>query len=361
MPLRARIENKEVISTFLSKEEWSNLKDSIKSNNADVIIAQTNKKGYLRTSKLGLQHFVHKRGEKPDNWKPESQQHLLAKSEVLLGCKDAGWEAISEYGENDWIADVMAIKGKHRIVFEIQWSNQTFERTKERQSKYKQNNIRGCWFFKKPPKEFLKHRETLKADKEIPLFKICEIEKKEIWVDIYGRKIPIRQFTEALLKRKIKFCINLEPKINQKIKISFFETECWRCKTKQYIYFIQENLESKCGQSICIEEESWSNNALKYNPQILKAIHKFLKTEKGKSIRIGEIKKRYSKTIKSSYMSFGCCKCDSIFGDWFIQTEILEAKDNENNLSIVAEIQIPKIKVKHPHWCYSENNAFCEL
>ncbi|MCK4501234.1 hypothetical protein KAU11_12105, partial [Candidatus Babeliales bacterium] len=127
MPLRARIENKEVISTFLSKEEWNNLKDYIKSNNVDVTIAQTNKKGYLRTSKLGLQHFVHKRGEKPENWKPESQQHLLAKSEVLLGCKDAGWEAISEFSKKDWIADVIAIKGKNRIAFEIQWSNQTYE------------------------------------------------------------------------------------------------------------------------------------------------------------------------------------------------------------------------------------------
>ncbi len=67
MPLRARIDNKEVISTFLSEEEWSDLKNYAKSNNVDVIIAQTKKKGYLRTSKLGLQHFVHKRGEKPEN------------------------------------------------------------------------------------------------------------------------------------------------------------------------------------------------------------------------------------------------------------------------------------------------------
>jgi len=90
LPLRAKINGKEIISTYLSKDEWSVLKSNIKLNHSEVIISQTNKKGYLRTSILGLQHFVHKKGEKPENWKPESRQHMLAKAEILLACKEAG-------------------------------------------------------------------------------------------------------------------------------------------------------------------------------------------------------------------------------------------------------------------------------
>ena len=51
MPLRAIIDEKEIISTFLSENEWENLKDRVSSESLDVIIYQTNKKGYLRTSK----------------------------------------------------------------------------------------------------------------------------------------------------------------------------------------------------------------------------------------------------------------------------------------------------------------------
>ncbi len=279
---------------------------------------------------------------------------------MLLGCNDVGWEAISEFSENDWIADVIAIKGKNRIAFEIQWSNQTYEKTKERQTKYKKDNIRCCWFFKKPPKEFDRWGDSLIADKNIPLFKIYESEKKDILVNHYEKVFPIREFVKSLLEGQIKFCENLVSKRNQKIKISFIEIECWKCKTKQNIYFIQDCLESRCGKSIRFDDEMWNDNALKYHPKILKEVNEFLKTEKGKKVIIGEIKKRYSRTTKSYYKSFGCCNCDAIFGDWYLQTEILEAKYNENNLSIFVDIQIPTKKEKQSHWCYSKTKDFCE-
>lgn len=360
MPLRAIIDNKEVISSFLSTEEWNDLKDYVKSNSLNVTIAQTSKKGYLRTSKKGLQHFVHKKGEKPDDWKPESPQHLLAKSEVILGCKDAGWEALSEFIENDWIADVIAIKESKRIAFEIQWSNQTYERTIERQERYKRDNVRGCWLFRKPAKQFFEWGETLKADNEIPLFKIYETENNEIWVDFYGQKIPIRKFIKSLLNREIKFCNYMTANNSQEITISFFETFCWQCKSKQHVYFIQEFLESRCGQRIYIEKEMWGNENLKFAPQILKSIFEFLTTKEGEQIKLGKIKKRYSKTTNSSYMSFGCFKCDSIFGDWFLNTEIMEAKMSEMTIDISTNINISDIKEEHKHWCLSKEKNHCE-
>ncbi len=360
MPLRAIIENKEVISTFLSKEEWISLRNYIKSNNVDVLISQTFKKGYLRTSKLGLQHFAHKKGEKPENWKPESQQHLLAKSEVLLGCKDAGWDAKSEFSENDWIADVIAIKGKIRVAFEIQWSRQSYEKTLERQNKFKNSNVRGCWFIKNPPKEICDWEKKIIAEKETPIFRIYETEKGEICIDLYGNKIPIRQFVKALLNHKIKYCTHLVSKENQNIEIIFSEIKCWKCKTNQHIYIIQDTLESKCGQQIELQDDDWSNNSFKHNPQIHNIVNNFLKTEKGKSIKIGEIKKRYSNTIKSSYISFGCIKCDSLFGDFYLPNAFAYKFEHKNYLSIFADIELPKIKEEHPHWCFSESKEFCE-
>ncbi|MCK5133698.1 MAG: hypothetical protein KAR40_16285 [Candidatus Sabulitectum sp.] len=107
MPLRAFIENIEIISTYLMSNEWIELKDRIKQDSLDVIISQTNKKGYLRTSKNGLQHFVHKKGEVPDGYKTESPQLLFIKSQILLGCREAGWDAVSEHDENEWTAGLL--------------------------------------------------------------------------------------------------------------------------------------------------------------------------------------------------------------------------------------------------------------
>ena len=132
MPLRAYIDSREVISVLLEEDEWTELKTDIKRNGLEVVIAQTSKLGYLRTSKNGLQHFVHKNGEKPEGWKPESIEHLKAKSHIVKGCNRAGWDLTTEYSEDDWRADVLASKSNERIAFEVQWSYQTADVTKER-------------------------------------------------------------------------------------------------------------------------------------------------------------------------------------------------------------------------------------
>ncbi len=359
MPLKAIIGNKEIISSFLSDKEWDELKDKVKSNSLDVIIYQTKRKGYLRKSKRGLQHFVHKKGELPENWKPESPQHLYIKNEVLLGCKDAGWKSYPEFKENDWEADVLATKGKHRIVFEVQWSPQSYDKTVERQNKYVRDNIRCCWLFKTPPKELRKYDNYIQAQDYIPLFKIFENENKEINVDFYGRKFSIRDFIKILLGGKIKFSSQKKAKKIQNITINFFDTSCWKCGETQHLYFLQETIKSKCGLKIDLRSPMWSDEDLKYNPQILKAINNFTKTKEGQHIKIGQIKKRYSKTINSSYKSFGCYKCDSLFGDWYLEEEIMEANLYGINTKLNVKLELPDIIENEEHWCYNEDNDFC--
>ncbi len=74
---------------------------------------------------------------------------------------------------------------------------------------------------------------------------------------------------------------------------------------------------------------------------------------------ISKIKKRYSKTINSSYKSFGCYKCDSIFGDWYLNQEIMEARMYGKNIELNIDIELPEIIEYREHWCYSENSDYC--
>jgi len=359
MPLKAIIDNKEVISSFLREDEWDELKKRIKLNSLDVVISQTAKKGYLRKSKNGLQHFAHKKGEMPEDWKPESPQHLYVKNEILLGCKDAGWDSYPEFKENDWEADVLAIKGKHRIAFEVQWSAQSYDKTIERQKKYDRDGVRCCWLFKKPPKKFRKWSDDLDAKKEIPLFKIFEDHDKDIKVNFYGKIFSVRSFIKTLLESKIKFSSQAKAQRKQSISINFFKTICWKCGAIQHSYFLQETVKSKCGLDINLMHSMWDEKDLKYNPYIIKAVNDFTKTDKGSEIHIGQIKKRYSKTGNSYYKSFGCYKCDSIFGDSYLRTEIMEARMFNAYIELKAEIELPEIIEDRDHWCYSEENNFC--
>ncbi|NTW18443.1 MAG: hypothetical protein HGA42_02055, partial [Nostocales cyanobacterium W4_Combined_metabat2_030] len=43
-----------------------------------------------------------------------------------------------------------------------------------------ESNVRGCWFFRTAPKELREYDEHLKADKEIPAFKIFKDENSMI-------------------------------------------------------------------------------------------------------------------------------------------------------------------------------------
>jgi len=364
MPLRAIIDGKEINSPFLSIEEWNELKEEIKKKSLDVTISQTNKKGYLRTSKLGLQHFVHKKGESPQNWKPEKQQYLLSKSEIMLACKESGWEVKSEYISDNWTADVFAVKGSKKIAFQVQWSKQSYDETKERQTKYKNDNIRGCWFFKTPPKEVRDWDKQIIATKDIPIFKIEEDDNKNINVNVNEINFPLKIFIIKLLNGNFKFCNNLKSMKKQKITISFWEIICWKCGEKQHVYFVSDEVKSKCGCNIDVMETLWDDSKFLFNPVILKMINEIINSEDGKNLKLGEIKKRYSHTIKKSYISFGCIKCDAIFGDFPLMEERLEieSEDRINDIVFVKKIDLlkPIISKNKPHWCFSELKEFCE-
>ncbi|REH48892.1 hypothetical protein C7448_105175 [Tenacibaculum gallaicum] len=360
MPLRALIDDIEIISTYLTSNDWDELKDRIKQESLDVIISQTEKKGYLRTSKNGLQHFVHKKGEAPEDYKTESPQLLFIKSQILLGCKEAGWDAISEYEESKWSADVLAINGKNRIAFQVQWSPCTYEKTIAKQKEYKEDSVRGCWFFKNPPKELRDWDKKPIANKDIPLFKIIEAEDKSLKVDFNNQLFEISEFVFFLLSRKIKFCSTMKAREKQSITINFYKKSCWKCGANQHSYFLSETVKSICGEDMYLESVMWENDAIEFSPVIQNAIKEFLLTDKGKNIKIGKIKKRFSKTVGHSYMSFGCVKCDAIFGGWHNHEEIMEVKMYGADIAYEVELELPIIREEREHWCLNKSKEFCE-
>jgi hypothetical protein len=356
MPLRAVVNNEEqILAPLLTCEEWSALNQRVKLKEEELRLPCCGNIAYMRTSKHGLNHFVHKERDTCTS-APETWQHLKAKHEIVLACRAAGYEAITEIAGDGWRADVLATRGNTKIAFEVQWSRQTWEETLKRQQKYSKANIRGCWLFKQPPQ--------CEANQTIPFFKL-EVDEEAATVVFnptgykytHGKsqRIPLKDFIGLLLSGKLKFCEMIRALPRQTVRIVFIEIECWKCHKPHHIYYVND-LSTRCGDTIEVDC---------FNSQIVSTVIQHLKTGQFPQLKVGYIKERYSRTVQYSYMSFGCPHCDAIVGDFFLRHDILLQAPylEEEAVAILEKEMILKLEeimpVSNPHWCFPENGQFC--
>ncbi len=294
-----------------------------------------------------------KRAEKKD-----ISLHDQVKKQILLACKMLGVQAQNEYRGTDWRADVFALGSNGtKYAFEVQTSQQSLNRTLERQAKYQRDGIVGCWLFEKEPSRMNVEREDL------PLFKIKEVDG-QIYVSLKERKeLPLDVFVNDYLQDKIQFRPTLS--ILPKVDIVFMEMDCWKCGTKNHIYYIGDFV-SPCNTKIHHQEAMWNSDKLVFRPEIIRKVREYASSEKGNTLNIGQIKERYSKTTEHSYMSFGCSKCDSIFGDWFVHEATIEAwygggVVDRISFDVSRDVD-PKfdLRLNVPHWCHPGEHEFCK-
>ncbi|MGD1698682.1 competence protein CoiA [Dapis sp. BLCC M229] len=350
MPLRAILDNQELLAPLLSDEQWEELKQK----KVQVILPCCEATGYLRNSKLGTKHFAHNKKD-GCNYKSETWQHLLCKTEIARACKDMGYEVKTEASGVDWRADVLATKEiKNQLVklaFEVQWSPQSLEETQQRQHKYIRDGIRCCWLFKKLP--ILKQREDL------PMFQLIE-EPENIAVKVNQNSFQIFDFITALLSSHFKFSPFYQYKKQQHIKIRFFPVNCWKCHQKHYIYYVETKpYETICGYNKLIYPPI---DKIQFIPEIIDKANEYLKAEEAQrhNIKMGKIKPRYSRKARSSEISFGCYYCDAVFGNYFYPQEIYKAKSsNTQHIDFETTVNIPLENNDIPHWCYSPTKDFC--
>ena len=175
--------------------------------------------------------------------------------------------------------------------------------------------------------------------------------------------MPLKVLVAALLNRKLKFCRHIRLKPKQEATILFFRYECWTCKKPQYCYTVYPKFSTVCG----LGYDMWSDGDIDKSQQIQIAVQQFLDSDKGKGIKVGPIKQRFSKTVQNSYLSYGCYYCDAIFGDFYLS----EAKSyvhydwktegqSDKYIQHTIEVDLGKVVEERPHWCFSEDGHFCE-
>jgi hypothetical protein len=286
-----------------------------------------------------------KKTRKPQIRTGETSHHNAIKQEVARACIEVGYITQIEASGPGYRADVFAEKGQRRIAFEVQISPQTLEQTVARQNRYQEQGILGCWLFEKPP---------LGAGRKLPVFKV--IISPDYCVQVQAKKISINQFIQDFLAEKITFHSKtfLEDRsfkfLNpQPVKVIFVDYECWKCQEPGHIYYLRCGCISEDGEIMNEEDrQSFQGGPFEreFRSEIVKAVREFCKSPDGTHLRLGQIKRRFSQTMETSYLSFGCYKCDAIFGDFYVSDYILndwlilDEEEQEQNAAAVLQTTV---------------------
>jgi hypothetical protein len=371
LPLRASINGEMILAPFLDDIEWNRLTQRVKSENLEVTIPCCGNPAYLRTSKHGIHHFVHKVRSDCTS-APETWQHLKAKQAIVRACRDAGYDAITEVGGDGWRADVLAVKGNVKIAFEVQWSSQTWDVTQERQQRYKDAGIRCCWLFKSPP-------EGYRASRDVPLFKLNIFEDACIvvfnpqsyydWQEEEHQTIELSNFVKSLLTGKIRFCEYITAKPQKNIEIQFINHPCWKCGALYHVYRVMTTFESNCGQSLLYHMYMYNPDSdlnLAFHPEIQQAVGQHISERKG--YELAKFTKYYRKEATVGLDAFQCPHCDALLGHKYLMETYNSDKSNTSDIiSIPIQFKNPPMILEEDedfgslqgHWCFPENGKFC--
>jgi len=283
------------------------------------------------------------------------RKHDRIQMEIVSTLRNIGIEAIQEYAGKGWRADVFVPNNGKPIAFEIQLSPQSLRKTIERQSKYIRDGIIGCWLFENPISKLNEERPDL------PVFFVEDNKDLNLFVNLGDRRIvDLHAFLENFISNNIQFKGVAKTKTKQLVNLVFYEMECWKCQEMNHLFYVDSIFYSACNAQIRPHEALWESNSMEYRPEIIELAQKFIESRKDLDLKLGKIKNRFSNTIKNSYTSFGCYKCDIIFGDF----HVMEAKNDmmyePKRLTYQGEIELKEgIELPIHHWCFPDNKQFC--
>lgn len=173
----------------------------------------------IRIAEGKAPHFVHQvtpescdadRRETPEH---RRLKHLIAETAI----RTYEWDVETEARENDpatgravWQADVLALKKKAAVAFEVQLSNADYGHMLARQARYKQSGVRGLWL--------VKTKKGFPPSKALPVFTLdttrfgdwVKLSTRGDFVDMWHRTeeadlIELPVFIEAVLNKQLKW------------------------------------------------------------------------------------------------------------------------------------------------------------
>lgn len=346
MPFSAILNEKKIYSFKYSEDEWNLLKAD-KNKNLKMPCCQSDV--VIKTSKLGTRYFSHKPKINCEYSSPETVQHLFCKYLVAKTLDELGWdvetekEGVTPSGKK-WIADIYAEKNNNKMCIEIQWSSQNIQQTELRHNIYLESGVKSLWLMRFPKSAYKQDsymNDLLAAYNEVAnvLFlnkssegefhiggfsKYLEDDTGKIISKIQSSEISIALKKMFLEKKILK--MNLE-KTDKYLRANFHKTSCWKCNSNtSYVFSIDfflpvndkfiELLSVSLNELDEVEFDDYKEYGLGIEIHEIETILKHVNKE-SLHCNFGPIKKRFSNTVKYSYISNGCISCRALQGSFY--------------------------------------------
>lgn len=236
-------------------------------------------------------------------------------SAIIDVCKAMGLDYITKVRSATWNADIVVEHKTYKVAFNVCKCPRNVEVAYKAMRK---ERVCGCWLL-------LPTRNSSYQEQSLPCFNLISKTDKEMVClnskldDNSTNQIELFSFLHSIIDGKIKFAEQAE--IN-KVELCFYKNRCWKCHKENDVYFVNRLFSQKGvvidGQNLMIDED------LTFNPSIIKGFKRYIQEHPSETFIMGDIKPRYSKTIGGAYPSFDCVQCDSIFGNFYLQENMIE-------------------------------------
>lgn len=241
-------------------------------------------------------------------------------SQIAEVCKANGWNFEENVKTEKWKADIVVEYANYKVAFNIGKSPRNIEETHKAM---RGDRVCGCWLL-------LPAKNNPFINGNLPCFHLTGTSYVCLGQSYTGdaTKLTLSDFTTSIVEGRIRWADKMQVRY---VDVCFVEEECWKCGTENHIYFIsrmysEEGIE-KSAFDFQMEEDD-----ITFNPLVVKAIQEYIANHLELGLKLGEIKERFSKTRNESYMSFGCFRCNSIFGDHYRNEAIMENMYNQDDL-----------------------------
>jgi hypothetical protein len=316
MPLRCIDPERGSLQAFdLHDQEWSALLVANKQRR-HLRLPCCDAAVVMKTSRLGNRFFAHL-SKGVCSTAPESEQHRRLKNLCVEAARRAGWQCETEVrgwspsGE-EWIADVLATRGEARIAIEVQLAAQTLEETVGRQERYRESGVRGLWLFR---------HSGFPISKAVPAVLVSEGLDAEFIANLpdgYDRpssqyspsqSIPLRDFLDAAFAGRFRYGIPDGTEATITLKTGLMD--CYFCGVPARVIF---DVEVSFGPHVCNLSLSDFDDREELLLEALKGVSEL--------DRVGAIKRRFSRTRESEYLSNGCPTCDKLVGEFYLHNAV---------------------------------------
>lgn len=218
-------------------------------------------------------------------------------------CKKGGWEYKKYYKDDGWSTDILIIKDNQQFAFSVYNS---VNKASKSLPLIQKSGVKVFGLILSPKRD---------EKSEIACFSLRRNDQV-FEVNVAGDKLSLDQFVRKAVEGKIVSSVNVRIVA---VDVIFEQVNCYFCKAPHYV-FVPSYLIDDNG----IRRDLTGINCdgipdLQFGDEILKDVKQYIAEHPEKGYEMGEVKERYSKTIRENYMSFGCPKCDGILGEWYLE------------------------------------------